>query len=82
MAAWVLVVAASGLAGAASHPSYWRRVTTFGAVVGLAAFLNGFALGPERSLRQLDEEAPFRWRNVLVAMVIVLLGRYLLRMMD
>ncbi len=82
MAGWAVVVAASGLAGAASHPSFWRRVTTFGAVLGLAAFLNGFVLGPERSRRQLYEENPFRWRDVLVFLVIVLLGRYLLRMMD
>lgn len=72
--------AVTGLAGAASQPSYWRRVTTIGAALALGSAVYGFALGPERSRKQLDEEAPFRWRNILVAVVVVLLGKYLVRL--
>lgn len=80
VAAWTFVFGATGLAGAASHPSFWRQSITLGAVLGLCALAYGFALGPERSIRRLEEEAPFRWRNVLVAVVVVQLVKYLVRL--
>lgn len=80
VAAWTFVFGATGLAGAASHPSFWWQSITLGAVLGLCALAYGFALGPERSIRRLEEEAPFRWRNVLVAVVVVQLVKYLVRL--